>query len=43
MNQRNSVRAPRHIRHLLELLHTAIVVGSVTAVVYGLFDLFNVV
>ncbi len=42
MNRRNSVREPQDIRELPELLHRAIVVGSVTAAVYGLFDLFNV-
>ena len=38
----NSVRASRDMRELPELLHAAIVVGSVIAAMYGLFDLFNV-
>ena len=40
MDRRKSVWAPDTPR-LLELMHTAIVVGTAIAVMWGLFDLFN--
>ncbi len=43
MDRRRPVHAPRDNRDLLELLHTAIVIGSVVAATYGLLDLFSVV
>ena len=44
MDRRKSVRAPGvDTRELLELMHTAIVVGSAIAAMWGLADLFNVV
>jgi len=35
------VRAPRDTQRLLELIHTAIVVGAAIAAMWGLFELFN--
>ena len=43
MDRRKSVRAPGDTRELLELMHTAIVVGAAIAAMWGLLDLFNVV
>jgi len=43
VNRRNPVHAPRDNRDLLELMHTAIVVGAAIAAMIGLFDLFSVV
>ena len=44
MDRRKSVRAPGvDTRRLAELMHTAIVVGTAIAAMWGLLDLFNVV
>lgn len=44
VDRRKSVRAPGvDTRELLELMHTAIVVGTAIAAMWGLLDLFNVV
>ncbi|MCY3812727.1 MAG: hypothetical protein OXH15_13110 [Gammaproteobacteria bacterium] len=44
MDRRQSVRAPGvDAQRLLELMHTAIVVGTAIAVTWALLDLFNVV
>ena len=44
VDRRQSVRAPGvDAQRLLELMHTAIVVGTAIAVTWALLDLFNVV
>lgn len=44
MDRRQSVRAPEvDAQRLLELMHTAIVVGTAIAAMWALLDLFNVV
>ena len=43
MDRRKPVHAPRYGGELLELLCTAIVIGSAVAAMFGLFDLFSVV
>ncbi len=44
MDRRKSVRAPSvDTRKLLELTHTAIVVGTAIAATWGLLDVFNLV
>ena len=41
MDRRKSVWAPNDTQRLLELMHTAIVVGTAIAAVWGLYDLFS--
>lgn len=41
MDRRKSVWAPHDTQRLLELMHTAIVVGTAIAAMWGLFDLFS--
>ena len=41
VDRRKSVWAPGDTQRLLELMHTAIVVGTAIAAMWGLFDLFN--
>ena len=43
MDRRDSVWAPGDSQRLLELMHTAIVVGTAIAAMWGLLDLFNMV
>ncbi|MCY3812110.1 MAG: hypothetical protein OXH15_09975 [Gammaproteobacteria bacterium] len=43
MNRRNPVHASRTGSDMLELVHTAIVVGTAIAAIIGLLQLFNVV
>ena len=44
MDRRKSVRAPEvDAQRMLELMHTAIVVGTALAAMIGLLQLFNVV
>ena len=43
VDRRHSVWAPGDSQRLLELMHTAIVVGTAIAAMWGLLDLFNVV
>ena len=42
MDRRKSVWALGDTQRLLELMHTAIVVGTAIAVMWALLDLFNV-
>ncbi len=41
VDRRKSVWTPGDTRELLELMHTAIVVGTGIAAMWGLLDLFN--
>lgn len=41
VDRRKSVWTPGDTRELLELMHTAIVVGTAIAAMWGLLDLFN--
>ena len=42
MDRRKSVWAPGDTQRLLELMHTAIVVGTALAAMWALLELFNV-